>query len=71
MPNLVPLYEEMEACQHANYNYTEWRRLSYKEKAMHVAQYRLMKLVALHGQDAVNTRMERDQKKAATRAKRR
>jgi len=53
----------MEASKYANYNLREWRELPYQEKALHVAHYRLNKLVKLHSEDAVSDRVERDSKK--------
>ncbi len=70
LPNLVPLYEEQEALRYANYNYTEWLKLSYQEKAMHVAHYRYHYLVSLHSEDAVSEKIQRDIRMAEMKRKR-
>ena len=69
LPNLVPFYEEQEALRYANYNYGEWRKLPYMEKALHVAHYRYNRLVKLHGEDAVSDKIERESKQATAKIK--
>ena len=69
LPNLVPIFEEQEALRYANYNYGEWKVLPYWEKALHVAHYRYSRLIRLHGNDAINDRLERDMKIAQQRSK--
>lgn len=64
LPNLVSLYEEQEALRYANYNYQEWLKLSPEEKALHVAHYRYTKIIKLNVDDAVNSRMEAEARKA-------
>jgi len=71
LPNLVPQYEELEACVYVNYNYSQWRELTWQEKACAVAHYRMHRLVELHGSDAVNTKMEQDQKRHSSKIRRR
>jgi len=66
---LVPLFEEHEALIYANYNYREWKKLPWWEKAMHVAQYRCHRLVNLHSEDAVGDRMESDRRRAEMKGK--
>ena len=63
LPSLVPLYEEQEALRDANYNYNQWKELTWWEKALHVAHYRNKNLVRLHSEDAVSDRIERDMKR--------
>jgi len=59
-PNLVPLYEEQEALRYANYNPSQWKRLSSWERAFHVAHYRMHRIVDLNVNDAVQNNIERE-----------
>ena len=63
LPGVVPVFEELEACRFANYNYQEWLKLEPEERAIHAAFYRISKLIELHGQDAVGDKVDRDMKK--------
>lgn len=53
--NVVPEYEQREACIYANYNWHQWVNLiDWYERAMCVAQYRLHHMIESHVQDKSN-----------------
>lgn len=59
MEGLVPEYESREAAVYCHYRPNEYAELPHYERALCVAQYRISKLMALHSQDAVNSKMDR------------
>lgn len=59
MDGLVPEFECREAAVYCHYRPNEFEQLPAGERAMCVAQYRLSRLVDLHSQDAVQSKMDR------------
>ena len=49
--------------RYANYNYKEWKKVDWFEKAIHIAHYRYKRLIELHGNDAVADKIERESKR--------
>lgn len=66
--DIVPEFECREAARYCNYTAVQfWNELEREERAACVAQYRISRLVEMHAQDAVNTKMETESRRRSSK----
>ena len=59
IPGNISWYEEHDARVSAGYNLHEWGSLSFEDRAMEVAHYRLRYKVKMHTDDAIDREIKR------------
>lgn len=64
---VVPEYEEREAARFGLYRWTDWIRLSLKERVQGIAHYRMHALIELHSGDAHAEHAERESQQRSRR----
>ena len=67
LEGLVPEMEEREASVFAQYSWDDWKALTWQDRAMSIAHFRLHHLIDLHRNDAVSSELTLRAAKARAR----